>query len=948
MVSKRRQPVTWADDLFSQDPGSFVPHDLSRLSWPRQGRFPVNHAAANVRNVLIGDLTGSDAPLLIAGYSSIAALVDFVACWRQARGPCPGTVRLLLGSEPFPSQRAHFMSAQERFTEEVRGYWLEHSVSIRLSAKVIRTIAELDAGSLEVRVIPGLARLHAKIYVGQTAATVGSSNYTDFGLARQLEANARFDKAADPERYRELATVAGNYWSSGVSWEDEFRRLLESLLRVVSWQEALARACAELLEGDWAQHALAGQQDQARLWPSQRAGIAQALWVMENLGSVLVADATGSGKTRMGAHLVAAVRDRLLDTGRLRRDRDITTLVCPPGVLDTWRREALMSGVPMMPVSHGVLSRPDPDGSRIELAHVARAQVLAVDEAHNFLSADSNRTRHIRDSVADHVLLFTATPISRGAQDLLSLVSLLGADNFDDETLEILEQLDRGARPGEAMTDQQRQRLRQEIQRFTVRRTKSALNDLVARDPESYLDTASGRVCRYPRHEPRVYDTGESPSDEAVADDIRARTGSLLGVVQLGRRIRMPALFRGDIADQQWLEMRLNAARGLARYQVLAALRSSRAALAEHIAGTETALRTYDLPPSAKTQPSGNVVARASELAELGSPQIDLDCPVPQWLADAEARRAACLNEAATYQQILGCAATISDARERAKAAQVEQLAAMHRLVLAFDRHPITLAAIDRQIRPAGPTVLIATGETSRSRRDVEKLFARDSQAKAIALCSDALNEGLNLQGAAALVHLDLPTTLRVAEQRVGRVDRMDNLHDAITVMYPRDGRAFAAREAEVLTARRDASEALLGSNLPLPAFGSRQDDTIISVERQIHDFEHPDLTWDGIRDAFDPVRRLVNGERAIIPEEVWRLEERDFEHVRIDSGGFGGLAHPVQIYAVPVRSPGRNGAVGVDQVVQTSLSARSASCVRTSGLFRLGWMAVLAGDLVW
>jgi hypothetical protein len=32
MVSKRRQPVTWADDLFSLDPGSFVPHDLSRLS----------------------------------------------------------------------------------------------------------------------------------------------------------------------------------------------------------------------------------------------------------------------------------------------------------------------------------------------------------------------------------------------------------------------------------------------------------------------------------------------------------------------------------------------------------------------------------------------------------------------------------------------------------------------------------------------------------------------------------------------------------------------------------------------------------------------------------------------------------------------------------------------------------------------------------------------------
>ena len=33
------------------------------------------------------------------------------------------------------------------------------------------------------------------------------------------------------------------------------------------------------------------------------------------------------------------------------------------------------------------------------------------------------------------------------------------------------------------------------------------------------------------------------------------------------------------------------------------------------------------------------------------------------------------------------------------------------------------------------------------------------------------MNEGVNLQGASAIVHLDLPTTLRVAEQRVDRMD---------------------------------------------------------------------------------------------------------------------------------------------------------------------------------
>jgi hypothetical protein len=378
---------------------------------------------------------------------------------------------------------------------------------------------------------------------------VGSSNYTDYGLARQLEANARFERSGEPERYHELVMVAENLWSCGFPWEDEFRQLLLALLKVVTWKEALARACAELLEGDWVRAVLSHQGGSAPLWPSQRAGIAQALWVMENLGSVLVADATGSGKTRMGAHLVAAVRSRLFDTGRLRRDRDLTTLVCPPAVLETWQREALNCGVSILPVSHGLLSRPMRTGDRIEVGHVNRAQVLAVDEAHNFLSEESNRTRHVLDSVADHVLLFTATPISRGAEDLLSLVGLLGADNFDDDTLEILEQLDHGLRLGEALPSQQRDLLRKEIQRFTVRRTKTVLNELVAREEEAYRHPVSGRVCRYPIHQPYTYATGETPEDEAVAEDIQATADELRGLVQLGRTVRVPEAQRTAMAD---------------------------------------------------------------------------------------------------------------------------------------------------------------------------------------------------------------------------------------------------------------------------------------------------------------------------------------------------------------------------------------------------------------
>ena len=82
----------------------------------------------------------------------------------------------------------------------------------------------------------------------------------------------------------------------------------------------IGRACAELLEGDWARALLheGYLPGEAELWPAQRQGIAQALYVLSRQGSVLVADATGSGKTRMGANLVRAIQEQIASSGRLR------------------------------------------------------------------------------------------------------------------------------------------------------------------------------------------------------------------------------------------------------------------------------------------------------------------------------------------------------------------------------------------------------------------------------------------------------------------------------------------------------------------------------------------------------------------------------------------------------------------------------------------------------
>jgi hypothetical protein len=309
--------------------------------------------------------------------------------------------------------------------------------------------------------------MHAKLYIGEDAATIGSSNFTGAGLIHQLEANARFDRRIEATRYFELVQITSNYWEAANPCGSQLIELLRTLLQVVTWREALARACAELLEGEWASRYVAGDHAYDQLWPSQQVGIAQALWIAENVGSILVADATGSGKTRMGAHLVRALNDRLWRTGRVRQG--ITAVVSPPAVLNAWTHEAIACGVSLTPISHGGLSLDEtPNMLRNEQRAVATAQILAIDEAHNFLNDDSKRTRRIHDNAADHVVLFTATPINKDARDLLQLVSLLGADNFTDETLAILDRLDRRRAASAALSEADRAQLRREIQRFTV------------------------------------------------------------------------------------------------------------------------------------------------------------------------------------------------------------------------------------------------------------------------------------------------------------------------------------------------------------------------------------------------------------------------------------------------------------------------------------------------
>jgi superfamily II DNA/RNA helicase len=195
-------------------------------------------------------------------------------------------------------------------------------------------------------------------------------------------------------------------------------------------------------------------------------------------------------------------------------------------------------------------------------------------------------------------------------------------------------------------------------------------------------------------------------------------------------------------------------------------------------------------------------------------PKNKLQVELPDWLSSSSNHKRACQEEIDIYEHIAELSKQISEWREETKTRKLIQLLDNHKLVIAFDSRPITLHDIKRRLNKyQRGQALIATGANKTERKRINELFKLGSKESGIiALCSDAMSEGVNLQQASAVVQLTMPSVIRLAEQRIGRVDRMDSPHSTIEVWWPQDSKEFALLSSErKFLARHDLVSDLLG-----------------------------------------------------------------------------------------------------------------------------------------
>lgn len=832
-------------------------------TWPDSALLPHNEDAS-VANIVEADLAASADVLIVTGYASLDRIITFLA----GRHDRPSDrVRILFGNEPFASRRDGIGVSRRRLSDEMRDYWLRRGVSVSLSSRIIAAREVLDHAGTQVRIAAGRPQ-HAKIYVTERTVTLGSSNYTDRGFRSQSEANARFTTGEDRESGARL--LAEGFWLQGEDYRKALADLLDRLLQQVTWQEALSRACAEVLAGEWARRYVPPDEIDALgrpLWPHQLQGISQALYAIIHEGSVLVADATGSGKTRMGAWLLRAAYDRQVRGGNGRRNNPL--LVSPPPIVESWKKQLAESGLACTVESHGPLSNVAAAAHERLTTIIGETELLAVDEAHNFVNP-SSRTYRMLSHYADNVVLFTATPINKGAADLLAMVELLGADNFSDATLDRLQGLARLRRAAPGRAGEAVMAIKRELQRFLVRRTRSELNEIAVAAPEQYR-LEGGRSARYPHHRARYYDVPALAEDLSLAKRIEAMADELLGVARVGKQLRLPKVLEFEgYTEEQYARRLVSSAKALARHVVMECLRSSRAALYEHIHGTDAAvLRLKPGGNGFAKNPTGNTLLTIEKLAghppEWHFTTLEKGAVEP-WLSDPDAHREACEHDAELYRKIAEFVAEMSPCREDAKVDRLAQLRAERGKVIAFDSHVLTLAIFERVLEERGEPAALFTGEggAAAKRKAADRLGNGGDAAPLIALCSDAFSEGMNLQGAACVVHLDTPTVIRTAEQRAGRVDRMDSRHDTIEIWWPRDPPDFAPRKKELLRERHDVVQELIGANLHMP-----DDRPIVEFLAEQANIERPDEPVReedprSLLDAFRPVRELV-GENGLV-----------------------------------------------------------------------------------
>ncbi len=515
-------------------------------------------------------------------------------------------------------------------------------------------------------------------------------------------------------------------------------------------------------------------------------------------------------------------------------------VVAPAALASMWREALLATNVSADLVSFERLSRASsPDG------WPAKHDLLIVDEAHHARNPATKRYQGLAALARDApVVLLTATPIHNRIDDMRALLSLF-----------------LGSR-AQALTTG-------ELGRCVVRREQSEVGDLAG------IPTVAPTVhWQVPDDPETVEELMNLPPPLPARDG--GTSGSLIG--------------RGLV--HQWA--------------------SSEAALLEAVRRRIAKAAALNASLESGTYPT----AREMQTWTYGEGALQLG--FPELLSSPVGDAAALLNSVRSHADALQAfrARRGSDHaldRKRADILAGIRNAHPHATIVAFAQYAETVSSLFRRLSVSGGAAMLTArgGVVAGGRLTRDETLARfaprargvKSPSRAdrinLLLTTDLLSEGVNLQDADVVVHLDLPWTAARIEQRVGRVARMGSLHPRVYVHVlrpPASASTLLKTELLVQTKWKTAKRAV-GSSKSAP-------------------LEDQGMT-EGWIPTFDSIPAKTEQLRGIL--ERWRRSESTTQRFEY------AAALPARVASVHATRSGFIAAVSVEDkpVLVTSISNR-------------------------
>ena len=280
---------------------------------------------------------------------------------------------------------------------------------------------------------------HAKLYMAdEKRVVVSSSNFTHHGLVTSREAGITVTDHDDVQYFVERFD---QFYEKAIPVADELLARLEEWLKIYRPWDIYIRSLLELY----------GLPEDEKPVPLpvlsnyQRPVVSRVLRTMEEYGGAMLVASTGLGKTIMAAHVLAYMS--------MQKEIDSAIVLCPAGLKKMWQRTMRAARISSMEFSYYILSMEDWQRYRDipelehELRYANEKTVIVLDESHHMRNSEDGkqlRLQHERiiDAVRrkSKILLMTATPYSKDVKDINNQLLLLpryvnGVNIFNDREL---------------------------------------------------------------------------------------------------------------------------------------------------------------------------------------------------------------------------------------------------------------------------------------------------------------------------------------------------------------------------------------------------------------------------------------------------------------------------------------------------------------------------------